>query len=397
MNGDVLDIVLVLLAVAFGVSGYRQGFIVGALSFAGFLTGGILGAIYAPEIVRWMVGGGGRAAALVALVFVFTAAVLGQFLTSSLGVVVRNRVTWDPARVVDAFGGALASVVSLLLIAWLLGTAVATSPFPTLAYQVRNSQVLESVDRVVPDIAHTWFSSFRRTVNQQEFPKVFGGLNGGDVASVPPPDKEVLQTSALRTARSSVVKVTGTAPGCDRRTEGSGFVYAPRHVLTNAHVVAGVRGGVVVSTAEGRRYEGRVVLFDHRRDIAVLYVPELPLPDLDFARRADTGDSAVIAGYPHGKGFSVVPARIRGYQRARGPGIYQTHQVTREIYTLRARVEPGNSGGPLLSPRGAVYGMVFAASVEDPSTGYALTASEVRTVARKAATATDRVSTMTCR
>ena len=397
MNGDLLDIVLVLLAVAFGVSGYRQGFIIGALSFAGFLTGGILGAIYAPEIVRWIVGGGGRASALVALVFVFTAAVVGQFLTSSLGVVVRNQVTWNPARLVDALGGAVASVVSLLLIAWLLGTAVATSPFPTLAYQVRHSQVLKSVDRVVPNVAHTWFSAFRRTVNQQEFPKVFGGLSGSRVASVPPPDESVLQTEALQAARRSVVKIIGTAPKCDRRTEGSGFVYAPEHVLTNAHVVSGVQGGAQIVAPNGRRYEGEVVLFNHRRDIAVLHVPELSLPDLDFAPRADSGDNAVVAGYPHGQGFSAVPARIRGYQRARGPGIYQTHQVTREIYTLRAKVEPGNSGGPLLSPQGRVYGVVFAASVEDSSTGYALTASEVRPVARQAATATDPVSTMTCR
>lgn len=397
MNGDLLDIVLVLLAVAFGVSGYRQGFIIGALSFAGFITGGVLGAIYAPEIVHWIVGGGGRPAALVALIFVFTAAVFGQFLTSSLGVIVRNQVTWSPARFLDALGGAVASIVSLLLIAWLLGSALATSPFPTLAKQVRGSQVLHSVDGVMPDVAHTWFSAFRRIVDQQAFPKVFGGINGGSIASVPPPDEDVLQTRALRAASRSVVKVVGTAPACDRRTEGSGFVYAPRHVLTNAHVVAGVRDGANIVTRGGQSYDGQIVEYNPRRDVAVLYVPALPLPDLNFAGQADTGDSAVVAGYPHGQGLSAAPARVREYQQARGPGIYQTHQVTRQIYTLRGQVEPGNSGGPLLSPRGRVYGVVFAASVENPHTGYALTSREVYPDARRAATATDPVSTMTCR
>lgn len=396
MNGDVLDIVLVLLAVGFGVSGYRQGFIIGALSFAGFLTGGVLGAVYAPEIVHWMVGAGGRPAALVALIFVFVAAVLGQFLTSSLGVFVSRQVTWHPARLLDALGGAVASVVSLLLIAWLLGSALATSPFPTLAYQVRNSQVLHSVDRVMPDATHTWFSSFRRIVDQQAFPQVFGGLADGNIASVPPPDEDVLETRALQVARRSVLKIVGTAPSCQRRTEGTGFVYAPKHVLTNAHVVAGVRGGAQVVTIRGKTYEGEVVLFNPRRDVAVLYVPDLPLPDLNFAGRAQSGDSAVVAGYPHGDGFSAVPARVRGHQRARGPGIYQTHQVTRQIYTLRGRVEPGNSGGPLLSPAGRVYGVVFAASVEDPKTGYALTTQEVYPLARSAVDAREPVSTKAC-
>ena len=48
------------------------------------------------------------------------------------------------------------------------------------------------------------------------------------------------------------------------------------------------------------------------------------------------------------------------------PDIYQSgpHQsgaVTRHVYTVRADIQPGNSGSPLLAPGGAVYGMVFAA------------------------------------
>lgn len=396
MIGDILDIVLAVLAIAFGVSGYRQGFIVGVLSLGGFIAGGILGAVYAPGLVRSLMGGG-RGAALVALTAVFILAVLGQFLTSSLGMLIRRHVTWRPARLVDALGGAVASIVSLLLIAWLLGSAMSGSSFPVVSHQVRNSQILRSVDRVVPDITHTWFAALRELVDQRAFPQVFGGLTGGPAPRVPPPKKHVLADEVLRTVRHSVVKVMGVAPGCHRSTEGSGFVYAPRHVLTNAHVVAGVRRGMTVTTAGGRSYNARVVLFDPRDDIAVLYVPDLPLPDLDFAERAESGASAVIAGYPHGGDFSTVPARVRGYQKARGPGIYQTHRVTRSIYTLRARVKPGNSGGPLVAPDGEVYGVVFAASVEHPDTGYALTADEVLSEARKARDDTEAVSTMMCR
>jgi S1-C subfamily serine protease len=68
----------------------------------------------------------------------------------------------------------------------------------------------------------------------------------------------------------------------------------------------------------------------------------------------------------------------------------------REIYALRAKVLPGNSGGPLLAPDGGVYGVIFAAAAEDPDTGYALTAREVASDATAGRTATERVSTRGC-
>ena len=56
----------------------------------------------------------------------------------------------------------------------------------------------------------------------------------------------------------------------------------------------------------------------------------------------------------------------------------------------------GIVGGPLLSPQGAVYGVIFAAAADDPKTGYALTAAEVGSDAQRGQTATDRVSTRGC-
>jgi S1-C subfamily serine protease len=92
----------------------------------------------------------------------------------------------------------------------------------------------------------------------------------------------------------------------------------------------------------------------------------------------------------------VVPARIGGVQNAQGPNIYQTTTVTRQIYEIRAVVESGNSGGPLLSPQGTVDGVVFAAAVGVNDTGFALTASQVAADARAGEQATDPVSTMGC-
>jgi S1-C subfamily serine protease len=87
---------------------------------------------------------------------------------------------------------------------------------------------------------------------------------------------------------------------------------------------------------------------------------------------------------------------VRDRLSAQGVDIYSQSTVTRDIYGIRGQVLPGNSGGPLLSPDGQVYGVVFAAATDDPQTGYALTADEVSADASSARTATARVSTHGC-
>jgi S1-C subfamily serine protease len=197
--------------------------------------------------------------------------------------------------------------------------------------------------------------------------------------------------------RASIVKITGWAKTtCDRRLEGSGFVVSPRHVLTNAHVVAGMTNGPYVGHGTGSALPARVVLFDWNTDVAILYVPGLDAPPLRFAGRAARGSGAVVAGYPKNGGFRAVAARVASQWSANGPNIYRTGQVIRAIYAVRARVEPGNSGGPLLAKNGKVYGVIFAASTNARDTGFALTASAVGPDVRRGARATTPVSTRGC-
>ena len=393
MRGDLLDVVLLVAAVLFAFSGYRQGFVVGALSFVGFLGGGVIGAKIAPSLAQ--VGPlADLPQSLVGVAIVFLAASLGQVLATLVGSAVRNRLTWRPARLVDALAGSAVSVVSLLLVSWLVGTAVASSPFINLASQVRRSQVLTVVDSLVPTGTRAFFAGFRRLIDDRGFPEVFGGLAPTQVRPVEPPDTRVAGSRAVLVARDRILKITGIAPSCSRRIEGSGFVYAPERVMTNAHVVAGVARPTV--QVGDRELRATVVLYDPERDIAVLQVPGLPLAPLRFAGRAAVGDSAVVVGYPQDGPFRADAARVRGIQQAKGPDIYQRRTVVREIYALRSRVRPGNSGGPLLDPRGEVYGVVFAAAADDPETGYALTAREVASDAAAGRAATARVSTQSC-
>lgn len=395
MSGDLLDLILIALAAAFAVAGYRQGFIVGILSFAGFLGGAAIGASFAPKLARSLVQGSAQQA-LVAIVAVFVAAMIGQLLASAVGAAVRSRVHWRPATLIDSVAGAAISVISVLLIAWLIGSAVVNAPFAMVTAQVQKSAVLHAVDGVMPSGARTMFSDFRSLLASGPYVQVFGALGAEPALTVAPPNPAVLASAGLVRSRDSIVKVTGIAPSCQRKIEGSGFVISPNHILTNAHVVAGVTESQTVTTRLGARFNARVVLFDPERDLAVLYVPGLNARTLQFAGPANLGDEAIVAGYPRDNPFTVVPARVGDDQLAQAPDIYQRKEVTRQIYSIRANVEPGNSGGPLLSPDGTVYGVVFAAAVGTPDTGFALTAAEVASDANAGAKQTFPVSTQSC-
>ncbi|MGX1242844.1 S1-C subfamily serine protease [Streptomyces pseudovenezuelae] len=158
----------------------------------------------------------------------------------------------------------------------------------------------------------------------------------------------------------------GTAPSCGKVLEGTGFVFGDRRVMTNAHVVGGVDEPTVQIGGEGRKYDATVVLYDWERDIAVLDVPDLDAPALQFTSEdAASGDSAIVAGFPENGSYDVRSARVRGRIDAHGPDIYHRGTVNRDVYSLYATVRQGNSGGPLLTPQGKVYGVVFAKSLDD--------------------------------
>jgi S1-C subfamily serine protease len=392
----VLDLILLVVIAAFAVSGYRQGFIVGILSFFGFVGGALLGAEFGPAISRALVGGQTQQD-VIAVVLLVSFAVIGQFVASSIGAAMRSTVTWRSATVVDSVGGSVVSVVSVLLIAWVVGSVLIESPFPVVDTQVNNSLVLQTLDRFMPSPAKTTFSDFRRLLAANSmYAEVFSGIGAERILAIPAPDPGVVDTRGIQNASGSVVKVQGIAPSCQRSIEGSGFVVSKDHVLTNAHVVAGVTSRQTV-TIGTQTLPATVVYYDPQVDVAVLYVPNLHLTPLRFAGAANPGDNAVVAGYPlDATDLHLVPARIGDVQNAEGPNIYETSTVTRQIYEIRAVVKSGNSGGPLLSPQGTVDGVVFAAAVGVSDTGFALTAAEVSADANAGAQLTTPVSTGAC-
>jgi S1-C subfamily serine protease len=389
-----VDILLAISAISFAFSGYRQGFVVGVLAFVGFLGGGVVGLLVAPTAVHRLDSGAFQSLAAIAIVLL--AATAGQVALAWIGALVRDRITWQPARILDATLGALVSVVAMLLVAWFLASALRPGPVPAISRQVSDSRIITAVDQVMPESANTVFSSFRRVLDDSGLPTVFGGLSPESIRVVTPPKPEVARRAAIRKASASIVEIEGTASSCSRRLDGSGFVVSPQHVLTNAHVVAGVTRPNVRIGGTGPRMSSRVVLFDSERDLAVLYVPSMRAAVLEFDDGAGRGDQGVVAGFPQGGPFRLEPARIRDTIEARGPDIYQRRQVTRQVFSLYANVQPGNSGGPLLAPDGDVYGVVFAKSLDDKQTGYALTAREVKPDVVAGRTQTTETSTGSC-
>lgn len=396
---NVLDLLLLLAAVWFAVVGYRQGFVVGVMSVIGFLGGGLAAVYLLPMIWDKVTDDSspGSVAVVVAVVVVIVCASVGQACTTHLGNKLRTRITWSPARALDAGGGALVNVAAMLLVAWLIGSALATTALPTIGREVRSSKVLLGVSRVIPQEADNWFTDFSSTLAQNGLPQVFSPFGNEPITSVPAPDPRLASSPVVNQARRSIVKVVGTAPSCGKVLEGTGFVFAKDRVMTNAHVVGGVSEPTVQIGGEGRLYDARVVLYDWRRDIAVLEVPALDAPALNFtAGDAHSRDDAIVAGFPENGGFDVRAARVRGRIQANGPDIYHRGTVHRDVYSLFTKVRQGNSGGPLLAPDGRVAGVIFAKSLDDADTGYALTADEIRDDITAGRTADRQVDSQGC-
>jgi S1-C subfamily serine protease len=388
-----VDLVLLLLMLVFAISGYRQGFVIGALSFTGFFLGALIGLQVGPLVARQFAESGTRV--LISLVAVFGLAVLGQALAGWVGSHLRQTITNEVAKRLDDVGGALVSVFAVMLVAWLVAVPLGSSSLPWLAASVKDSALLTVVDRVLPDKAQQLSTALRDTVDTDGFPDVFGGLGRTRAAQVAPPDPALAGSEVVASSQRAVVKVLGSAPSCARRIEGSGFVYADDRVMTNAHVVAGTR--TVAVELRGERYDAEVVVYDPKRDLAVLHVPGLPGPSLRFAAgQAGTGADAIVLGFPLDGPYDARPARIRDVAEIPGPDIYQSGNVNREIYTIRALVRSGNSGGPLVSSNGLVLGVIFAAAADDPNTGFAVTAAEARPVALAGAERTRGVGTGEC-
>lgn len=389
-----VDLLVVLLALLAAISGARQGVVVALPAFIGVIVGAIAGIRVAPYVVDIFEHPAAKVAFAVGTVFFLVA--LGETLGVWIGRKIKSRIRSSKLSGLDNTLGAIVQGVVVFVVAWIVALPLTSvAGLPGLAAAINNSKVLGGVNNVMPDSAQGLSDELRKLLDVSGFPAIVAPFQQAPIGEIEPPDPALQKSETVRQLQGSVLKVRGTAPSCSRALEGSSFVIAPERVMTNAHVVAGTEN-VSVETEQGR-LSARVVHFDAATDVAILAVPELRATPLEFAPdSAGPGDSAIVLGYPMDGPYTASSARVRQRTTLNGPDIYDASTVQRDVFTVRGTVRSGNSGGPMVDPQGRVIGVVFGAAVEDPETGFTLTADEVRPEVAAASQFDDRVGTGPC-
>jgi S1-C subfamily serine protease len=360
-----VDWVVVAFAALLAIRGAQQGFVAGALALVGLVAGAIVGGRLASSVLES--GSHSRYAPLIALGGGLLLIILFQALGLRIGLELRSEVLRiPPLRSLDTAGGFLLGAATGLFLAWAVGVVALQLPGQTsLRREVQRSFVLRQLNSLLPPS-----SLLQALARLDPFPAL-----GGPVAQVPPPNPQVLRLPGVRAAAPSVVRILGTA--CGLGIEGSGWIAAPRTVVTAAHVVAGEDDTTVSPFGSSVKLTAHVIGFDSTNDIAVLRVPGLPgrpLPLVD----ARPGASVAVLGYPEDGPFDATPARIGTTTFALLTDAYGRGPVDRKVTTLRGTLRHGDSGGPAVNGNGAVETTVFAARTGG-SGGFGVASSVVRT------------------
>lgn len=386
----VLDLVLILALLSYLGYGLRNGFLVTLGGIAGFAAGAVAAFFAVPLVSGFVDDSGWRLTAIVAAAVVLI--VLGHGAGTMIGRQIRGAVRIRPLRAVDRLvGGAVNLAVSALVMS-MLAFSVSSLGVPLVSQQLAESKVIRLIDGLTPTPVKATMAQLRSAVIGNGIPTLLEGLEQGQPVVVPNASTD---TPGLNRAAESVLKIAGTAFECGQNQTGTGFVISPGRVVTNAHVVAGV-SQPVVEVPGGGAMPGRVVYFDTRHDLAVLAVDGLPAEPLALSPDLPNGSPAAFAGYPHGGPFQSKPATVQDITTVLVPDIYGNSPAPEEIYRLAGDVQPGNSGGPLLTTDGLVAGVIFAKATSDTAMGFAITMDDLTPVASQAPGLSAAVSSGQC-
>ena len=376
-----LDLLIAIFVVVSVLRGARTGFLAGVFSLAGVVVGASVGSRIAPSLMPD--GGNPLYGAGITLGSILAFSILGEVIARTIGGSIRDRLSDPSSGTLDGLGGGLLGLALSLVVVWAVGFALQSVSIAGLHPAVKDSQILQSLNKRMPRGLLT-----QAVADMQPLPQIHGPQP--DVAA---PEGNIVHDPDVQAASERALRITGTA--CGYGVEGSGWVAGRDLVVTNAHVVAGETETWVQIGGSGRDLPADVVAFDERNDIAILRVDGLGLSSLRLAA-AQPGEAAAVIGFPENGPLDIRAARTGPTQRVVSSDAYDRGPVERVVTSFRVYVRPGNSGGPAVDADGRVVSTIFASRTGSNNSGYGVPSRIVKRHLRVAASRTTPVNTGGC-
>jgi S1-C subfamily serine protease len=391
-----IDIFIAAAFLIFGWIGFRRGILRTILSIIGLIIGGAAGAIATPSIQSLISNNAFGFKPTIGLTSIILGASLGMFLFGVLGSFLRVVLLPFPfMKTIDSLIGFGLAIVAVASISSTLSSAAQVIPNKTVNNLFSQSQLISQIDQYLPERFKDAAQKIQNVITDSPLPKVFKSL----VESRITPNQletDVAIPEIVNKSVASTVRIDGIAESCSAAMVGTGFIVSPERVITNAHVVAGVKEPVITLFNSQTKLGGRVIAIDRKKDIAIIFVPGLTGEKLTFIGPVTPNEIGFVVGYPNGGNLRTMPVSVTSEFESIGTDIDGNGETRREVIVFGGDVKPGNSGGPLLNDQGQVLGVVFAADAENKNTGYALAPSEVAKLVSETSSVMQAIETGEC-
>jgi S1-C subfamily serine protease len=391
-----IDIFIAAAFLIFGWIGFRRGILRTVLSIIGLVVGGAAGAIATPSIQSLVSNSAFGFKPTIGLTSIILGSSLGMFLFGVLGSFLRVVLLPLPfMKTIDSLIGFGLAIIAVASISSTLSSAAQVIPNKTVNNLFSQSQLISQIDLYLPERFKDAAQKIQNVITDSPLPEVFKSLVESRITPTQL-ESDVAIPAIVTKSVASTVRIDGIAESCSAAMVGTGFIVSPERVITNAHVVAGVKEPVITLFNSQTQLGGRVIAIDRKKDIAIIFVPGLTGEKLTFIGPVTPNEIGFVVGYPNGGNLRTMPVSVTSEFESIGTDIDGNGETRRDVIVFGGDVKPGNSGGPLLNDQGQVLGVVFAADAENKNTGYALAPSEVAKLVSETSSVMQAIETGQC-